>query len=620
MAELRVEQLNVVYQTANGAIQAVDNVSFHLAPGRSLGIVGESGCGKSSLALALLRILPSEGSAEGRIYFNETDIFRMDEEDFRRQIRWSKIAMVFQGAMNALNPVLRIGHQIVEAILAHERIAKSAAQRRTEHVLELVGLSPDTVHRYPHELSGGMRQRAMIALALACNPEILIADEPTTALDAMMQVQILQELNRLRRHFGLSLMLISHDLSVVAQTCDEIAVMQTGRFVEYGPTAEVLRRPKHPYTKALIDAHRSLDTKTIHSGSRSPAARCVTAVNSPAPDVILEVRGLRKHFSQRRRAGQHGWGGAPPVVRAVDGVDLTIRRGEILGLVGESGCGKTTLGRTILRLEEPTAGRIVFHGVDLAEVSAAELRRLRRRMQIMFQDPFGSLNPRLTVYETVCEPLRIQGWGKSTEERTARVIQALSDAGIKQPQSLLQRFPGELSGGQRQRVALARAIVLEPEFLVADEPLSMLDSSIRADVMRSMLQSVRQRSLTMLFITHDLASARHICDRIAVMYMGKIIELAPADLLFERPLHPYTQALFDAMLPVDPAVELMPVRIPGDVGDASAPPAGCRLHPRCPFATDSCRQSAPSLEIYESHHAVACHYVAEVQEARFEGQ
>lgn len=615
MAELRVEQLNVVYHTDDGAIQAVENVSFHLAPGRALGIVGESGCGKSSLASALLRILPPEGSVSGRIYVDDTDILQIDENAFRTQFRWSRVAMVFQGAMNALNPVIRIGQQIAEAIWAHERVTKTAAQQRVEHVLQLVGLAPETAHRYPHELSGGMRQRAMIALALACNPEILIADEPTTALDTLMQVQILLELNRLRRQFGLSLILISHDLSVVAHTCDEIAVMSEGRFVEYGPTDEVLRRPAHPYTQALVRTYSEPHTVKVGKGRASPTDAAAPTVSTTDDrrdgEIILEVKGLHKHYSQRRRSRRRWPGGVHALVRAVDGVDLTIRRGEIVGLVGESGCGKTTLGRTILRLEEPTAGSIMFQGIDLARVSTAELRRLRRHMQIMYQDPFGSLNPRLSVLETVAEPLHIQGWGRSMAERKSRVVQALADAGIKQPESLLQRYPGELSGGQRQRVALARALVLNPVLLVADEPLSMLDASLRADVIRGMMQSVRRRSLSLLFITHDLSSARYVCDRIAVMYMGKIVELAPAASLFERPLHPYTQALLDAVLSIDPGVNMLPPRIAGDVADHSAPPAGCRLHPRCPLATERCRHSAPGLEMFEANHAVACHHGAE---------
>lgn len=325
-------------------------------------------------------------------------------------------------------------------------------------------------------------------------------------------------------------------------------------------------------------------------------------------EVILEVRGLYKHFPQHQRARRRLRGrGELPSIRAVDGVDLTLRRGEILGLVGESGCGKTTLGRTILRLEEPTAGSIVFQGADLTQITAAELRRLRRHMQIMFQDPFASLNPLFNVFETVCEPLHIQGWGSGVSERKTRVIQALADAGLKQPESLLHRFPSELSGGQRQRVALARALVLDPVFLVADEPVSMLDVSMRGDVIRGLLESVRKRSLTLLFITHDLSLARHVCDRIAVMYMGKIVEQAPADTLFQRPLHPYTQALFDAVLPIDPGAQMPPARLHGDIADPTDPPKGCRLHPRCPLATDQCHQTGPSLAIHEADHAVACH-------------
>ena len=571
---LQVVDLQVRFETQAGPIEAVRGVSFRVKPGGSVALVGESGSGKSVISQAILGILPVPGRIHGgRILYRDPrragapiDLAALDP-DCRafRGLRGAGLAIIFQEPMSALSPVHRIGDQIGEALRLHRQVGRAESRRLVAELLALAGFpAPDTaVDAYPFELSGGLRQRAMIAQALAGRPCLLLADEPTTALDVTVQAQILQLLDRLRAELGMALLLITHDLGVVANIAEEIVVLRRGRVMESGPAEALFVEPRHPYLKALLHAVPRL-------GQTRPAA-------PEAGPVLLAARGLVKRFTARR--------GADPARAAVDGVDLELYRGECLGLVGESGSGKSTLAKLLLRALTPESGTVCFAGTAVSGLRGAALHGFRRRAQYVFQDPNGALDPRMSAFEIIAEPLIIHGPG-APGARRARVEQVAALVGLEP--GLLGRFPHSFSGGQRQRIGIARALVLEPELLVCDEPVSALDVSIQAQIL-ALLQDLRTRlGLTYLFISHNLAVVDALADRIAVMCAGRIVELAPRRTLFERPVHPYTQALLAAIPLPDPAAKLDFARIcAGTPGDpASWPPPFTRDAAHCPGLID----------------------------------
>ncbi|MDH6131011.1 peptide/nickel transport system ATP-binding protein [Kitasatospora sp. MAA4] len=520
-----------------GAVRAVDGLSFTLAAGRSLGLVGESGSGKSTVAAALLGLHRTSGAeVGGTILLDGTDVQQASDAELRL-LRGARAAMVFQDPLSALDPYWSIGAQIAEVYRVHTGSSRRAAAERAVQVLDRVGI-PDAARRaaaHPHEFSGGMRQRALIAMALACSPKLLIADEPTTALDVTVQAQILDLLHELRVEHRMALLLVTHDLGVVAGNTDRVLVMQGGRAVEHGPVAEVLGAPADPYTRELISAVPRLD-----------ARRAASSV--AAGEVLLSVQELRKEYPVATR----GLFGRRERLAALDGVSLDLHRGEALGVVGESGSGKTTLGRLLVRLLEPTAGRILFEGRDLAHASERELRPVRRELQMVFQDPLSSLNPRRTIGDAIADPLRVQDRIGEPQARTA-VGELLERVGL--PADWYGRYPHEISGGQRQRVGIARALALRPRVLVCDEPVSSLDVSTQAQVVRLLAELQREFGLTLVFVAHDLAVVRQVSDRIAVMRAGRVVELGVADEVYENPQHPYTRQLLAAVPVPDPVVE-----------------------------------------------------------------
>ena len=671
---LEVRDLRTYFDTDAGTVRAVDGVSFSVAPGEAVGIVGESGSGKSVTARAILRLL-DEGAriAGGEVVFRGQDVLHLDSAGMRA-VRGRDIAMVFQDPMTSLNPVRRIAGQLVEGMTVHGRFGKGEARARAIDLLRRMGVSaPErALESYPHEFSGGMRQRVMLAMGFANGPALLIADEPTTALDVTIQAQILDLLRDLNAEFGTAVLLISHDLGVIANVCRRVIVMYGGEIVEEGPAEDLLADPRHPYTWALINAVPRIDRlpgedrrllaiegqppdpTAMPAGCRFAArcpfreARCAAppplaavgpgrrarcwitqdgatlkpraALASPSPasapppqaprpsardmSAILEVSGLVKHFAVRGG----GWFGAQRKVHAVDGVDFTVGRGETVGLVGESGCGKSTIARLVTRIHAPTAGRIVFDGVDITQADARTIRPLRRRMQMIFQDPYASLNPRMRVGDMLAEPLRFHGLVADDAQARRRVAELLDLVGM--PARAAERYPHEFSGGQRQRIGTARALAVDPSLIVADEPISSLDVNIQAQVINLLVGLQARLGLAYLFIAHDLAVVRHVSDRVVVLYLGKVMEIAPAAELFDRPLHPYTVALLSAVPVPDVAAERARRRmvLGGEPPSAIAPPSGCRFRTRCPIAQPICAEQEPALIDHRPGRFAACHF------------
>jgi peptide/nickel transport system ATP-binding protein len=533
-----VRDLTVEFDTGAAPVRAVDGLGFELRAGQALGLVGESGSGKSATAFSLLGLHRGTGARlTGSVTVAGTDVLTCPDDELRR-LRGASAAIVFQDPLSSLDPYYAIGDQIAEVYRVHTRASRQAARARAVEVLDRVGI-PDAARRArsrPHEFSGGMRQRALIAMALACSPRLLVADEPTTALDVTVQAQILDLLHELRAETGMGLLLVTHDLGVVAGSVDEVLVMRDGREVERGPVERVLARPGEPYTRELLSAVPRLDIPAPRAAERVPAP----AAAAPAgdPDALVRVEGLQRVFGRGRDQ-----------VRAVDDVSLEIRRGETLGVVGESGSGKTTLGRMLVRLLEPTGGRLLFDGQDITRLPEWRLRPLRRDLQMVFQDPVSSLNPRRWIGESIADPLRVDS--SLTERQIRSRVQGLLERVGLDP-DWYERYPHEFSGGQRQRVGIARALAPRPRLVVCDEPVSALDVTTQAQVVRLLGELREEFGLTLVFVAHDLAVVRQVSDRVAVMRAGRVVEGGEADAVYDAPRHPYTKSLLAAVPVLDP--------------------------------------------------------------------
>jgi len=683
MALLEVRDLRTHFRTGGEPRRVVDGVSFSLEPGEVMGLVGESGCGKTLTALSLMRLIPRPGYiAGGAVILQGRDLVPLPGPAVR-EVRGRDIGMIFQEPMTSLNPVLAVGTQLLEAVRrarepafpAPRRARRAAELAHAVEMLRLVEL-PDPAQvlgKYPHQLSGGMRQRVMIAMALACRPRLLLADEPTTALDVTVEAKILDLLRDLQQKLGMAILFITHDLAVVAEMAHRVAVMYAGQIIESAPAAALFSQPAHPYTERLLECRpshtrRGLPLQTIGgivpdpadylSGCRfcdrcprafdpcrtqpptfreiaaghavachlygpagetppAPARAVVTAIpaspaaaeqaSRPPPPMLLEARGVSRYFPIHRGILQRVVG----QVRAVDGVDLAVPRGRTLALVGESGCGKTTLGKTLIRLLPPTGGDVLFAGRNLTTLGEDALRSFRRAAQIVFQDPYSALNPRMTVGQIIEEGLRVHALGTTAAERRDRVRELLGTVGLHA--HAMTCYPHEFSGGQRQRIGIARALAVEPEFLVLDEPTSALDVSIQAQIL-NLLRTLQERGkerLTYLFITHDLSIVEYLADEVAAMYLGRIVEQAPTEAIFAEPLHPYTLALLSAVPRLEEAGDIPArarrIRLGGEVPSPSHPPRGCHFHPRCPQALPVCAEAYPPCLDLGAGRTVRCH-------------
>ncbi|MEM7251096.1 MAG: ABC transporter ATP-binding protein [Pseudomonadota bacterium] len=547
-----------------GVVQAVRGVSFHIAPGRTVALVGESGSGKSVISQAIMGILPrSAAISGGSILFDDreqvTDLAALDPDSSRfRAIRGDRISMIFQEPMTSLSPLHTVGNQVSEAVRLHQAVTADEANERAERMLDRVGFPNPSkaMATYPFELSGGLRQRAMIAMALVCRPALLIADEPTTALDVTIQAQTLKLIQELQSDLHMAVLLITHDLGVVANMADEVVVVYHGRLMERGSADAIFRRPKHPYLKALMKAVPRMGMDGVERLTPlrevAPSVDGHLMTRDPWPEGASDAGPLLSvsHVSKEFRLRQGGWFGTGPTstIKALDDVSLTIERGTCLGLVGESGCGKTTLSKVIMRAIDADRGDVVFNDrgqlVRLDQLRGDALTAFRRRVQFVFQDPFSSLNPRMTVFDIISEPLVIHDVG-DREHRAGIVRELMSQVGLDP--RFLSRYPHSFSGGQRQRIGIARALALNPELLVCDEPVSALDVSVQAQILNLLKDLQRELGLTYLFVSHNLAVVDYMADQIAVMCAGRMVELAPREELFRRPIHPYTQALLAAV-------------------------------------------------------------------------
>jgi peptide/nickel transport system ATP-binding protein len=667
---LEIEDLHTDIRLRTATVHALDGVSLNVEAGECLGIVGESGCGKTMTALSIMQLLPPGGHITGgRIKLGGQEISSLND-DGMRHVRGNEVGMIFQDPMTSLNPTMTIGEQIAETVLLHRGVDKKAGLARAAEVLGLVGMPrpEERVKNYPHQLSGGMRQRVMIAMALACEPKLLIADEPTTALDVTIQKQILELIDDLRKRLGMAVILVTHDLGVIAGRADRAVVMYAGRVTETTTTKRLFANPRHPYTEALFEAlpEKAADSaarlynipgqppdltapptgckfaarcryvqdtcretepgltgdtwdhayrcyfpvgrqtdEEVHAKAAAEKARTMrTARESGGSEPLLRVDGLVKNFSVTAGAVLQRKIGA---VSAVADVSFSILPGQTFGMVGESGCGKTTIGRLIAGLETANAGSVVLDGEDLVKLSTRERRQRASKVQLMFQDSYASMDPRMRVGPILREPLAIQNIGNKREQQ--RKIEAMLDE-VGLPRAALERYPHEFSGGQRQRLGLARALILNPKLLVADEPVSALDVSIQAQILNLMQDLQRDMGLTYLFISHDLSVVRYLSDTIGVMYLGKLVEAGPADEVYYRPVHPYTKGLIDTIPVADPRIaqarEEKGVR--GELPSAINPPSGCRFRTRCPLAQDLCAQEEPPMRPFADGHLAACHF------------
>ncbi len=684
---LELNNLRTEFHMRTGSVVAVDGVSLAVEQGESVGIVGESGCGKSTTGFSIMRLLPSNGHLTGgNVVLNGRDLAGLSEKEMRH-VRGNEVAMIPQDPMTSLNPTMSIGRQLSEAVRLHRDVNREQARARSLEVLQLVDMPrpAERLDQYPHELSGGLRQRVMIAMALACDPSLLIADEPTTALDVTIQAQILDLIDDLRDRLRMAVILITHDMGVIAGRTDRVVVMYAGKVVEEATTETLFTRMCHPYTDALLASVPKLDAHTgdrlvsipglppdlskVHANCRfhprcqyatdqcreeeppfaeatDPRLRagpddsgphrfaCFHPVNVEHRPVAVQVRSLadvESHIAKRRaelevqpellhveslikefpvmRGGI--FRRKVGTVKAVSGVDFSIRRGEVFGLVGESGCGKTTVGRLVVALERAGAGKIRFEGKEIQDLRGSRLREVRRDVQLMFQDPYASLDPRMRVGAIVSEPLKVQRVGSSADQRK-RVAQLMDEVGLSR--TAVDRYPHEFSGGQRQRIGLARALALDPKLIVADEPVSALDVSIQAQILNLIKDLQTRRNLTLVLISHDLAVVRYMADTIGVMYLGKLVEMGPANEVYDHPAHHYTRGLLDAVPEADPwkaRAKVAAKGVRGELPSAVDPPSGCRFRTRCLRAEERCALEVPPLVDFGSGHVAACHFPLE---------
>jgi peptide/nickel transport system ATP-binding protein len=594
MNVLDIRDLSIRYATPEGKVHAVRELSLRIAAGECLAIVGESGAGKSQAMLAVTGLLPPNAVVTGQALFGGEPLLGIGTRELDR-IRGARIGMVFQDPLTSLTPHLTVADQIAEPLVRHRGLGRAAARRRAVELLERVHVSDPArrASQYPHELSGGMRQRATIAMALACEPALLIADEPTTALDVTIQAQILRLLVELKSERAMALAIITHDLGVAAGIADRVAVMQAGRLVEEGDVRSVLKAPAHEHTRRLIAS------LAAGQAARDADVRASTSMD----ECRLSLARIVVDFG-----GRSGLTRSRAALRAVDEVSLDIAAGESIGIVGESGCGKSTLARAALRLVRASSGRVVWFGRDVVGAPRAELRAMRRGLQLVFQDPLASLDPRMSVHEAVTEPLLVHRPELTAGERRDLASRILRDVGLSA--EFLQRLPHELSGGQCQRVGLARAMILEPGVLVCDEAVSALDASTQAQIVALIERLRNERGLSVLFISHNLEVVRRLCDRVLVLYLGRMMELSPVGAMYPAPLHPYTRGLLDAVPVPDPDVQ--PARLQralgGELPSPLSPPPGCVFNTRCPRAEERCATQAPAWEHAGGGRHVACHF------------
>jgi peptide/nickel transport system ATP-binding protein len=668
---LHIESLQTSFASSGGTVRAVDGVSFEIKQGQTFALLGESGCGKSMTALSAMRLVPEPAGqiTGGAIRLDGKDLLQLPEVAMR-DVRGKRIAMIFQEPMTSLNPVLTIGQQIEETLVRHMGLKGASAKKRTVELIDAVGI-PDPEQRYseyPHQLSGGMKQRVMIAIALAGEPELLIADEPTTALDVTIQAQVLELMQQLQKQTDMSILLITHDLGVVSEVADRVAVMYAGQIVEEADREEFFNNPRHPYSKKLFESLPDMEKRgqqlavikghvpslaTEFTGCRF-ADRCETAwdlchnqvplwttmgsggvrchLHDPAQEKparearqaveevsdvevstkfidgkgLLSVEGLKVHFPIHKGILRR----VVNSVKAVDDITLNIPEGHTLALVGESGCGKTTVGKGILQLIRPTAGRVRYADIDLTQLSAKQLRSHRRDIQIIFQDPFSSMNPRMRVSDIIEEGMITQGLGGNAQARGKRVDQLLEQVGLTP--DIKYRYPHEFSGGQRQRICIARALAVEPKLIVCDEPTSALDVSVQAQILNLLKDLQDKLGLAYLFITHDLSVVEYLAHEVAVMYLGRIVEQGLVNEVMENPLHPYTNALLSAVPTIEregEAVERKVSRVRGETPSPINPPKGCHFHPRCQHAMPECKENYPDVRSVTESHRVKCFLV-----------
>jgi peptide/nickel transport system ATP-binding protein len=579
------------------ALAVVDGIDFSLYPGETFAIVGESGCGKSITALSLMRLLPDAARVvAGQVLLQGEDLLALPESSMR-QVRGRRVAMIFQEPATSLNPVLTLGTQLVVVIERHTALRALAARQQALAVLQQVGV-PDAERRlgeYPFQLSGGLKQRVMIAMALATAPDVLVADEPTTALDVTIQAQVLSLLARLQRERGMAVLLITHDLAVVSQYAQRVGVMHAGKLVEVAECQTFFASPQHPYSQQLLASLPR--SQAVPGPQREP---CQDNIVTAQPASLLQVEDLRVHYPIRAGLLRR----TVATVRAVDGVSLSLQAGRTLALVGESGCGKTTIGKAILQLISEASGTVMFDGLDLMQLRGEVLRQRRSDFQIIFQDPYASLNPRMRVSDILAEGMQALGpRGLSEAEQAQRAGQLLQQVGL--PEEAGTRYAHEFSGGQRQRIAIARALAVKPRLIVCDEPTSALDVSVQAQILELLLDLQRDTGVALLFISHNIAVVEQVADVVAVMYLGRIVEQGPVAAVLRQPRHPYTRALLAAVPTLDrPMAEA--ALLAGELPSPVNPPAGCHFHPRCPQAQPACREAYPRPRTVGSGHTVHC--------------